>query len=362
MRLDRARNLPARRGVSPAHTIRQCLLLADAPADWLRMVGDRPVLAWQLREFLRFGITEIVIRVRGEAAGLRRALPDIVAMLPHPLTIAVIAESNVDGLVASLHQRLLLCPGTHLFAANLAPLVAAQSGAQGLLPATMPMQGGFFAIDRSELRASDPMSGIRDLAANGQLQATISDAACHQLSSSNLDELPAPLLRPALFLDRDGVINIDHGYVGDRERFEWVEGAKEAVRLATSQGWHVFIVTNQSGVARGFYDEAQVIDLLGWVADEVRAVGGTIDDVRYCPHHPEASLTQYLAACAWRKPGPGMLLDLLRAWELRPERALMVGDQPTDMAAAQAAGMAGHLFRGGNLATFIAPLLAAFSP
>jgi D-glycero-D-manno-heptose 1,7-bisphosphate phosphatase len=171
------------------------------------------------------------------------------------------------------------------------------------------------------------------------------------------DTTVACLRRKALFLDRDGVLNIDHGYVGSRDRFEWVDGALDAIRYATQAGWHVFIVTNQSGVARGRYSEDAVRDLLDWIAGQARAAGGTIDDARFCPFHPEATVDAYRQIHPWRKPLPGMLLDLIRTWELDPKRAVMIGDQQTDMAAAAAAGMAGHLFGGGNLLAFLRPIL-----
>ena len=97
--------------------------------------------------------------------------------------------------------------------------------------------------------------------------------------------------------------------------------------------------------------------LLDWIADEARAAGGTVDDVRYCPHHPDAIQDAYRLAHPWRKPEPGMLLDLIRAWELEPARAVMIGDQDTDMRAANEAGVAGYLFRGGNLLSFLKPIL-----
>ncbi len=164
-------------------------------------------------------------------------------------------------------------------------------------------------------------------------------------------------MRRALFLDRDGVINVDHGYVGSRDRFEWVSCAREAVRYATEAGWLVFIVTNQSGVARGFYTEDAVRDLLGWIAEECRAVGGRIDDYRYCPFHPEATVEAYRQDSDWRKPAPGMLLDLMREWDLQPDRCAMIGDQASDMAAAERAGVRGHLFPGGDLLAFVRTVL-----
>lgn len=161
----------------------------------------------------------------------------------------------------------------------------------------------------------------------------------------------------ALFLDRDGTINVDHGYVGTRDRFEWVEGAREAIALASQSGWKVFIVTNQSGVARGLYTEDDVRSLLAWIVEECAAYGGTIDDTRYCPYHSQAPLEAYRRVSDWRKPEPGMLLDLLRAWGLKPECCAMIGDRASDLAAAERAGMPGYLFPGGNLLAFVRPIV-----
>lgn len=170
-------------------------------------------------------------------------------------------------------------------------------------------------------------------------------------------EIPAQQRRPALFLDRDGVLNHDDDYVGSADRFRWIEGAKQAIKLANTLGYYVFVVTNQAGVARGFYGEGDVAALHRWIAGELREAGAYVDDWRYCPFHPEAVSDCYRGDHSWRKPMPGMLLDLIDHWPVDRERSLMIGDQPTDMAAATAAGIAGYPFPGGNLLDFAAGLL-----
>jgi D-glycero-D-manno-heptose 1,7-bisphosphate phosphatase len=158
--------------------------------------------------------------------------------------------------------------------------------------------------------------------------------------------------RPALFLDRDGVINHDTGYVGSPEKFRWVDGAIDVIRQANDLGRYVFVVTNQAGVARGFYSEDDVKFLHDWIAKELRANGAYIDDWRYCPFHPDAAIERYRNSHPWRKPEPGMLLDLAKQWPIDMERSIMIGDKHIDMQAAASAGVNGKLFKGGNLSSF----------
>lgn len=165
--------------------------------------------------------------------------------------------------------------------------------------------------------------------------------------------IPAQRRRPALFLDRDGVLNHDDNYVSTPEKVRWISGAKDAVRLANDLGYYVFVVTNQAGVAKGFYSEADVQALHRWMANELRDLGAWIDDWRYCPYHPEGAVERYKAVHAWRKPEPGMILDLLEHWPVDVEQSLLIGDKVSDCQAASRAGIDALLFDGGNLHEFL---------
>ncbi len=165
-------------------------------------------------------------------------------------------------------------------------------------------------------------------------------------------------MRQVAFLDRDGVLNVDHGYVGSMERLDWVAGAVSAVKRLNDAGFLVLVVTNQSGIARGYFTEQDVNALHAHMADIVRAQGGRIDEFAYCPHHPEAAIKRYRLDCGCRKPKPGMLLDLITRYAVSPADSFLIGDKESDLQAAAAAGVAGHSFKGGDLDAFVTILLA----
>ena len=146
--------------------------------------------------------------------------------------------------------------------------------------------------------------------------------------------------RHAVFMDRDGVLNEDRGYVSRPEDFHWLPGAVQALRWLQRAGWRLVIVTNQGGIARGLYGPAEYDNLTSWMRSELAKQGVRLDGIYHCPHLRDAPLAAWRRQCACRKPKPGMLLRAARELDLDLASSVMVGDKPGDIAAGRAAGLA----------------------
>lgn len=143
----------------------------------------------------------------------------------------------------------------------------------------------------------------------------------------------------AAFLDRDGVINVDHAYVHRWEDFEFVPGAVDAMRRLHQAGWLLVVVTNQSGIARGMYGQADFDALTARMRAELARQGAPVAGVYHCPHHPQGAVPELAVECDCRKPRPGLLLQAVRELDIAPGRSFMVGDKPSDLEAAARAGV-----------------------
>lgn len=399
--------------------VRQCVILLgglgtrlgeltrEMPKPLLEVAGG-PFVDVLVREACRRGFTDILLLAGHAAPVVENYVVNRRASLPAGVSIGIVVESEplgtggaVRNAMDHLHDRFLLMNGDTWFDFNWLDLMMASSEAsiiaarkvpladryehlamnsEGLVTAILPrgssegeavINGGLYILNKSELSGFEGKFSIEGdllphLVAKGRLMAKLHDGFFIDIGVPDSlayarETIAQQLHRPALFLDRDGVLNHDDNYVGTAERLRWMEGAADAVCAANDAGAYVFVVTNQAGVAKGHYQEQDVQALHRWMADVLRSQGAHVDDWRYCPYHVEATVPAYRQAHPWRKPEPGMLLDLMDKWPVDVEHSLMVGDQPSDMAAAAAAGVASYRFSPGNLAQAIAPWLAGLA-
>ena len=366
-------------------------------------VAGRPFLDWQIDEVARHGFDRITL-LAGYKAGqiseryggktVRGAALEVLVE-PEPL--------GTGGALRLFREHLdphfLLLNGDTMFPINLHDLPLHAGGAlatlglrrtapggrygtveladdgqvRGFLARSPerdgPINGGIYALNRDvvdwigEGQVSLESDVFPRLAEAGLLRGTLYDTPFIDIGipedlARAQQEIPAMARRPAVFLDRDGVLIEDTGYPHKPDDARWVPGAAAAVKALNDAGFHVFVVTNQAGVGRGYYDEAQVGVMHRWMARLLADQGAHVDAFEYCPHHPQAALAEYRQDSRRRKPAPGMIEDLLAAWPVERARSFLVGDRETDLQAAAAAGLPGHLFPGGNLAEFIGARIA----
>tara|TARA_B100000575_G_C22757296_1_gene451139 strand:+ start:84 stop:638 length:555 start_codon:yes stop_codon:yes gene_type:complete len=152
--------------------------------------------------------------------------------------------------------------------------------------------------------------------------------------------------KPALFLDRDGVINIEKNYVHKIEDFIFIDGIFELIKTAKNRGYYIIVITNQAGIARGYYSDEDFHILNNWMLNYFQLKGAGIDKVYYCPHHPQYGRGLYKKDCSNRKPNPGMILDAVKDFNIDVRKSILIGDKQTDIDAGFNAKVGKNIFFG----------------
>ncbi len=385
--------------------------VADTPKPLLDVAG-RPFVEHVMLNLRRFGFNRFLLLAGYRAAVVEAAYgagSDFAAELDAEIEVLVEPEPlGTAGALrhaeAQLQDEFLLVNGDSILDFNYLDLsCCARDGEPGdwlgrvaLLPVENADRYGFVELQGSTIRAfrekpAQPESGLVNsgvywlksgvldlierapcsleqdifpaLAASGRLVGRAYSgffidigipADLERARSSLGDELR----RPAAFLDRDGTLNHDAGYTHRIEDFRWFDDAIAAVRRLNDAGYLVFIVTNQAGIARGYYGPDDVDTLHDWMRGELAAAGAHFDDLRYCPHHPEGSVAELAITCDCRKPATGMLDSLIERWHPDLPRSFMLGDADKDVEAGTRAGLRARKVKGGKLLTAVEAMLA----
>ena len=157
-------------------------------------------------------------------------------------------------------------------------------------------------------------------------------------------------MNKAIFFDRDGVLDVDVDYLHEIEKFQWIDGAIDAIKLCNEKNYLVVVVTNQSGIARGMYTEDEIKKIHSHMQSELKKFGAQIDAFYYCPHHPNGIVKPYAKVCDCRKPKPGLILRASQDLKIDLSTSIIIGDKQRDIDAGLNAGITnGLLFKGGNL-------------
>lgn len=372
--------------------------LTDTTPKPLLEVGGRPFLDYLVHEARRFGLERLLL-----LSGYRTG---IIEQRYHgrkfgQLAVQVVAEAEPAGTAGALlnaadrlDEAFFLLNGDSYFDFNWLALArpldqldwtvhaALATGIDGSRYGRVQIEDGRIRGFRAEGASEEPINAgiylvrrevlarvkqapcslerevLPALAEHGRLRGTATQGSFIDIGIPHDFEraqtlLPSFMHRPAAFLDRDGVINRDDGYVHRPDQIVWVDGAIDAVRWLNDKGFYVFVITNQGGVAHGYYEERHVHDLHAWMQQEMQRHGAHIDSFEHCPDHPQGKVPRYARESEFRKPKPGMILKLQREWTTEPARSFVVGDRDTDVQAAIAAGVAGYKFEGGNLLAFL---------
>lgn len=357
-------------------------------------VGGIPFLGHVLWNLRRHGVRDVVVSVGHLADAVVATLGDGER---YGLNLSYVREREPLGTggallqaASQLHDNFFVLNGDTLFDVNLLDLAALhlQSGSAATLALRQVpdagrfgrvqlteeritaftektsagpglVNGGVYAINKAALAQLPPPPCSLELAferlaetgslAGREYRGFFVDIGLPKTLAEARTSVLAWRRKPAVFLDRDGVLNVDRGYVHRAQDFAWLPGAPDAVRWLNNMGYLAIVVTNQAGIGRGYYGEEDFESLCAWMQTELEQQGAHIDAFYHCPHHPEFGLGAYRQTCTCRKPAPGMIVRAAREWDVDLRRSLMIGDKPSDLAAARAASVRGLLFRGGDL-------------
>jgi D-glycero-D-manno-heptose 1,7-bisphosphate phosphatase len=358
-------------------------------------VSGRPFLSYLLENLRRQGIQEVILSV-GHLADIIRDFADNISRPGFQIKFASENEPLGTGgalrnCMDLLQEDFFVLNGDTLFDVNLASL-ATSPGENKMALRLVPdagrygsasldgsrvvgflekgiqgeglINGGVLHLSRASLGLLPPgKSSIESdllpkLAEAGRLHSYRSDSFFIDIGiPESLEEAQASIpdweKKPIAFLDRDGVLNHDLGHVHKVEQFKWIDGAQMAVRYLNDMGYHVVLVTNQAGIAKGMYSEEDFHALTRWMKQELWKHGAHLDAVYHCPYHPDAIRPQYRKASEDRKPGPGMLLRAMAELPCDLPSSFFIGNQPTDRQAANGAHVRYLDFQGGNLLEFV---------
>lgn len=375
-------------------------LTQTVPKPLLEIAPGLRFLDVVLEEAARFGFTDIIL-LAGHLGDQVQAIYDGRTILG--ATVRVIREPEPQGTGGALRfaapfldEWFIMANGDSLFEFNLRALAAEQPagmlarlalrevpdpgryGAVVLdgtkiagfhekspdLKGPMPINGGVYLMHKSVAdRVSGPCSIEQDifpqLAKEGALEGQefggyFLDIGLPDTYAQACAEVPARRVRPIIFFDRDGVLNVDQGYTHKPEDLVWNPNAREAVRHLNEAGYTVVVVTNQAGVARGLYTEDQVHAFHAHMQSELGQIGAHIDAFYHCPFHKDGQVADFIHPDhPDRKPNPGMLLQAMSAWPHVKDQSFLIGDMDSDLAAATSAGVHALKYEGGDLLALV---------
>jgi len=358
-------------------------------------IGGKPFLEYLIWNLKRFGIKDIILSVGYLADVIMQKLGD---GTKYGVKINYSIEENPAGTAGALkvaepllEKQFLLLNGDTLFDVNYLDLELCRQRTGTLVAMALRevedvsrygsvnvdeeivnafgeknlsgpgyINAGIYAVHRSviDFISGQPCSFEREILPQLVGEGLVSGLACNgffidigvpdDLEKSRV-LVPRWRHKPAVFFDRDGVLNYDRGYVHTAQEFKWVPGAIEAVKKVNDAGYLAIVITNQAGIARGYYTEKDFLKFSEWINEELRRHGAHIDATYYCPHHPTDGLGIYNVECDCRKPKPGMLLRAIKDWDIDVSRSVFFGDNISDIEAAEAAGVKGALVKEGEI-------------